>query len=402
MTTKKTIWKWFFRITWALTGLGVVFLLVAAVHKKDHKACKAVDISIVADGDNFFVDQKDVLQAIRKVAGGDPVGKPCGDLNLRQIETGLEENVWIKSAELFFDNNNILKAKVIERVPVARVFTTTGTTFYLDTAAARLPLSDKFSARVPVFTGFPSDRIVFAAEDSMLMRNVVNISRGIIKDSFLFSMIDQVDITPDRRFEMVPRIGNSIIIFGDASDIEARFRKLKTFYRQVIPKTGWGYYSSINLQYKGQVVASKRGAAEIKADSLKVIQLMQEIARQAAEQQAADTVQRFVQDNAANTADSTIIQQSLQRDEEPGRTPAPVINNPVPAAAPATIPSGGNPVKPITPPARNTTPVVRAQPGAATPVRTVPAKPAAKPPAKPGAKPPAQKPRVVMPPKNDY
>ena len=76
------------------------------------------------------------------------------------METELEKNVWIKTAELFFDNNEILQVTVQEREPVARVFTPRGTTFYIDNELAMLPLSEKFSARLPVFTNFPSDKKV--------------------------------------------------------------------------------------------------------------------------------------------------------------------------------------------------------------------------------------------------
>ena len=53
-----------------------------------------------------------------------------------------------------------------EREPVARVFTVAGSTFYIDDELTQLPLSEKFSARLPVFTNFPSDNKVLAKADS--------------------------------------------------------------------------------------------------------------------------------------------------------------------------------------------------------------------------------------------
>jgi cell division protein FtsQ len=387
------------RVIWILAGGGLLVLLVAAVHKKDEQVCKSVAIHIIADGDNFFVDQKDILQTIRSVAGSNPVGQACGNLNLQQIEVALRKNVWIKNAELYFDNLQVLRVKVTERVPVARVFSTTGATFYLDTAALRLPLSEKFSARVPLFTGFPSDRAVLATADSNLLSQVVSISTALVRDSFLFALIDQIDITPDRRFEMMPRLGNSIIQFGDAADAELKFQKLKLFYRQVMPKAGWRYYSTINLQYKGQVVARRRGAEEVTADSLRVAQLMQDIARRAAEEQSADSILRFLPDGPTNTTDSTMIQESLQRDEAPGTAVSESLNRtPVPATA-SLAPT------PVQPPASDRTTPTR--PPVQSPTRSTAAPPpvrrtvqrATPPPGRPPANP---KPRVVMPPKNDY
>ncbi len=58
----------------------------------------------------------------------------------------------------FFDNNMVLHAKISEREPVARIFTITGGSFYIDSSAHRMPLSDKMNVRIPVFTGFPTDK----------------------------------------------------------------------------------------------------------------------------------------------------------------------------------------------------------------------------------------------------
>ena len=93
------------------------------------------------------------------------------------------------------------------------------------------------------------------------------------------AMIDQVDINAAHQFEMIPKIGNQVILFGDAENVKQKFDKLKIFYRGVITKVGWSKYSSINLQYKDQVVAVIRGKEEIKADSLRALALLEEIAK---------------------------------------------------------------------------------------------------------------------------
>ncbi len=134
---------------------------------------------------------------------------------------------------------------------------------------------------------------------------------------FLMGMIDQVDITSSRSFEMIPKIGNQLIVFGDAADVKEKFDKLKLFYKNVISQTGWNHYSVINLQYKGQVVGKIRGADDVSADSLRTVQLMQLIALNA-EIKASDSLKTFTQDSEKNTADSSMILQSIQRDETVG------------------------------------------------------------------------------------
>jgi len=369
----------------AVTGVTIV-LLVAGVRKKDQQLCKEVDINIKGVQNNFFIDEKDVMTAITSIAGMDPVGKKTGSFDLRKMETELEKNIWIKTAELFFDNNGVLKVQVLEREPVARVFTAAGTTFYIDNTCMRLPLSEKFSARLPVFTGFPADNIILSAADSVLLNDIKNISLSIQKDSFRMALIEQVDITPQRLFEMVPKIGNQVIVFGDAGNAEEKFTNLKLFYKNVLPVAGYNYYSSINVQYNGQIVARRRGAEDFTTDSLRTLQIMQLIAERA-EQQASDSLQTIVEDNSNNTADSSMIQQSIQRDDmnELSNT----IEKPLPQGENTVAPATTADPKPVAPIVK---PVIQHPKPKPAPVKLPKPNP---------VKPNLPKPKVVMP-KNDY
>lgn len=367
-------------------GGATVFLLASGIRSKGERQCKAVDITIQGVSNNFFVDKKDIINAITVSEAANPVGRATGSFNLKKLEAELEKNIWIQSAELFFDNNEVLKVMVQEREPIARVFCVTGNTFYIDNDLAMLPLSDKFSARLPVFTGFPSDRKVLSKADSSLLGDVRTISLALQKDSFSMAMVEQVDITAQRMFEMIPKIGNQLIVFGDATDVDAKLQKLKLFYKEIMMKAGWNNYSVINVQYKNQVVAKRKGAEDISADSLRTLQIMQLLAART-QQQANDSLQIIQPDNNRNTVDSTMIQQSIQRDEnvESGNSSgvAETANAIMPpAAVPANNAAKPPPVKP------ETKPVV---------------KPVSKPVQKPAViKKPVQKPKQIMPKKNDY
>lgn len=299
---------------WTLAGMAGIVLLVAAVHKKDIKRCKGIEISITGPSNNFFIDKKDILTIITRFAGVKPEGKAMENFDLLEIEKALMKNVWIKKSELFFDNNEVLRASIEEREPIARVFVHRNNSFYIDSMLMILPLSNKYSARLPVFTNFPTDARVLSKADSGLLRGIKSISMEIQNDNFLMAMIDQIDITHHRTFEMIPKIGNQLILFGDATDVKEKFRKLKLLYKNVIVKSGWTRYSSIDLQYNNQVIAKVRGEEEIVSDSLRTIQLMKIFAARAAKR-ASDSIQTFLQDNSRNTADSTMIQHSMQRDE---------------------------------------------------------------------------------------
>ncbi len=365
---------------WVLLGAGSVVLLVAAIQKKDAKLCWDMKINIQGADINLFVDEADIMHSIRAIEQGNPVGKPIGLFNLKKMETELEKNIWVKSAELFFDNNEVLKVNVQEREPVARVFTTGGNTFYIDEELTMLPLSDKFSARLPVFTNFPSDTKVLSKADSLLLHDIKNVSLAIQKDSFCTALIDQVDITAAREFEMMPKVGNQLIRFGNGTEAEEKLEKLQLFYKQVMPAAGWNMYSVINVQYKNQVVAKKRGQEDIAADAQRSLQMMQLIAERA-QQQANDSLQIIQQDNERNSVDSTMIQQSIEREES--AQPSNTFEKPKPQEDDG------------------------AKPAASTAGAVSTAKTPVKQPVKPGPKPATpqqgkQQPKAVMPKQNEY
>jgi len=299
---------------WLAIGAGTVFLLVAASRKKEEKKCAGIYISIHGVSNNFFVDKKDIMDSIEAIVGRNPAGEKINSFDLRKIEKGLTANVWVKSAQLFFDNNEKLQVNVLEREPIARIFSRVGTTFYIDSSIEILPLSEKFSARLPVFTGFPSDKALIKA-DSDLLVDIKDISLAIQKDSFCMAMIDQIDITPERTFQMVPKIGNQTIVFGDGNDIDEKLNNLRLFYQKVITKTGWNYYSTIGLQYKDQVVAKRKGAEDRTTDSLRTLQLMQTMAANAKKLSEDSSQTTSVNDNS-NTIDERSIQRSSERDDE--------------------------------------------------------------------------------------
>lgn len=376
---------------WICVGIGTVVLLVAAMRQKDNRQCREISVDIAGESDNFFVDRKDILDMIAAVAGGNPIGKPVGNCNLQQMEAALKKNVWIQEAQLFFDNNEVLKVLVTEREPVARVFVNTGGSFYVDSSGSKLPLSEKFSARVPVFTSFPSDKVVLAKADSLLLLDIKNLAMLIARDSFCRALIEQIDIRLPRNFEMVPKMGNNIIVFGDVTDAAGKLQRLKSFYRQVMGKTGFNYYSRVDVQYQNQVVAVRRNAADITADSLRTVELLKMLALRA-EQTAGDSTQTFVQDSPANTPDSSSIQQSVQRDDEGAAPEMSTDNNSVPAPTA------------VAPAVRQTTAAAVASPKPANPKPTVP-KPVVqnpKPKPKPATPKPPPRPRAVMTPRNDY
>ena len=149
---------------WVCIGGGLLTLLIAAISKKNREDCTDYTITIKNSAENLFIDANDIRKLLKSGAGFEIKGKKISEIDLKKLEQVLRNNVWIRKAEMWFDNKNVLHVEVYEREPIARIFTTAGNTFYIDSTEKKLPLSDRLTARVPVFTGF-IDKKVYSAKD---------------------------------------------------------------------------------------------------------------------------------------------------------------------------------------------------------------------------------------------
>jgi cell division protein FtsQ len=120
-----------------------------------------------------------------------------------------------------------------------------------------MPLSEKLTARVPVFTGFPDNKTL-RKKDSLLLSDISKTAQFIFSDPFWMAQVSQINITSSRQFEISPSIGNHKVIFGNAENIDEKFNRLHLFYKQVLAKTGMDAYGIIDVRFNRQVIATKQ------------------------------------------------------------------------------------------------------------------------------------------------
>jgi cell division protein FtsQ len=310
MDMKVNIKKLLFITLWCVIGAFAVILLGAAIKHKNNKVCQGYRIDITgpsAAGASPFMDKEELESLLKSEGAGSWQGKHILSFDLRRIEASMEKNAWIGNVELFFDNNGILRVNVSEREPVARIFTVSGNSFYIDSSGMQLPIAGRLPVELPVFTGFPGGKAHLHGADSALAIQVRRLSAYIRKNSFWAAQIAQVDITSARTFEMVPVMGEHLIEFGDGNDYEQKFHRLFIFYKEVLSRTGFDTYSRIDVQYAGQVIGTKKGDEATRIDSVQGMRNIQQLIR-SARQFRQDTLN---QQNSRPLEHNTITEQTL-------------------------------------------------------------------------------------------
>lgn len=240
-------------------GLLVILLMVGSAEKQfNARSINRVDIRIKTPYDHQFIKEKDVKYMIRDQYNAPLESKKQAKLELAAMEKRFEENPFIRKAEVFNDLDGTLVIQISQRNPILRVINQKGKSFYLDDMGQKMPTSYQYTAPVLTAKGHirsSADQLDTVKKETV--QSLYSISRHVRKDSLLNALIGSIDVSKDQEFSITPRVGDQVIILGEAKNLEKRFRKLKVFYRKVLPQKGWHQYDTINLKFKKQIVAKK-------------------------------------------------------------------------------------------------------------------------------------------------
>jgi cell division protein FtsQ len=254
---------------WVLLVSGAGVLVGFTEVRQYSRTCRGTDISIDYGSADVLITKKAIDSLILKNAGI-LKGKPLGLINAGTIEAMIGSQPYVDQVTVFEDNDGVLFVRIKQREPLIRIINNQYENFYLDYSGALLPVSNGFSARVPVATGNidfsylknPGYRVnIMALSDSIyndsLLTNLYRLAMYIHHDSFLKALTGQVFVNESGEFEIIPRLGDHVIILGTADDLQHKFKKLFAFYKLGLNRVGWNRYNVINIKFKNQVVCSK-------------------------------------------------------------------------------------------------------------------------------------------------
>lgn len=227
----------------------LVFALWYFPQQTKEVVCKSLEISIVDKENTLLISEKDVAQLLEQ-ANLNPIGKTIKFISTETIENELHKNPMIKMAECFKSPSGTLKIKITQRRPKFRVVGFGS--YYVDADRKTMPVSPNYAAYVPVVSG----RITV----SMARGRMFDFITFLEENPFWNAQIEQIHIRDDLKVELVPRVGDAIIVLGKLDNFESKLKKLNKLYTQGFNKIGWNKYKTIDLQYKDQVVCTKIGA----------------------------------------------------------------------------------------------------------------------------------------------
>lgn len=222
----------------------VAFLYGFAGKRHSQRKLNGTEVHFT-DNENLYVTVDAVNKLlIQNEEANENLGQETLDLN--KVEMLLNSHDMIENAEVFLKLNGKLSAVVSQRKPIGRAVG--NTSFYLDKNGEVMPLSENFSARVPLMLGFNETNILMAYPLVSYIKN----------DSFLQKHITTIHRLANGRYELKLRKAGFTVYFGEVKNIELKFNNFKAFYKKALKDKKLDTYKKVNLQFGNQVVCTKK------------------------------------------------------------------------------------------------------------------------------------------------
>ena len=231
--------------------LITIYLAVAVTAfngKPLEDACTGMELVISDSIDRGFITKKEVLRTLtsKKLS---PIGRKMGEINTRLLEEELGQHPLIGNVECFRTTDNRIGIIVTQRVPILRVMAANGENYYVDNKGHAMPIPNS-AADVVIATG--------NITKDFATKELYEFGLFIQSDPLWKAQIQQINVTPIKELELIPRVGEHIIFLGKPGNYEEKFDRLKTFYRKGLNEVGWNKYSRISLEFNNQIICTKK------------------------------------------------------------------------------------------------------------------------------------------------
>ncbi|MDE6463817.1 MAG: hypothetical protein K2L16_04205 [Muribaculaceae bacterium] len=234
-----------------LTVAYVAFAIPVTWRMAEADTMTGMDIRL-SDPSSRFITAADIARE----CGIDPdtIGRVRRrGFDLYDLETRLAASDKIQHVNANILTDGSLRLEVTPMVPVARVFEPGQPSYYINATGKRISAELRYHLDVPVLIG-RFDSVHPAARLLPLLDYIAATPEA-------GALVGTVTQEADGNIIIVPTVVGHVVNFGDTSMVTDKFRRLKTFYRKVLPTVGWTHYDTIAVKWRGQIVATRRERA---------------------------------------------------------------------------------------------------------------------------------------------
>lgn len=221
--------------------------------------CTGLSVKILDSTVNKFVTRAEVEKYLKKEYGN-YIGQHIDSIDLCKVEKIIDSRSAVFKSEAYTTRDGRLNITLTQRTPIVRFQKSDGG-FYADADGFLFPLQNSYASRVQIIDGdIPLKAnsgykgIVTDSEELEWLEKVLKVVDYMEKSAVWKDKIVQITVCDGGELRLVPREGREIFLFGQPVNIEDKFGRMEKYYSHIVPAKGADTYSSISVEYDGQIV----------------------------------------------------------------------------------------------------------------------------------------------------
>lgn len=246
-------------VLWVVTAAALVALFVFA--RENYLTMPLKSIQLIPATDTGFVRKTALHDEIERICGKSDIGT----VNMIAVQKVMENNPWIESSTSYVDLDGVLNVSFKEYEPWFRVFGKDGHSVYVTRQGVVIPSSRIYTPYVLVASGnfvLRNDSTTYGLSDTLVsdknLLNALHWCEAIEGNDFVSHSIGQLYCNKRNQFELTVKGFDGRVIVGDTCDAADKLKRLEIFMKQRIDSPETKTLKSINLNYKNQIVCTKR------------------------------------------------------------------------------------------------------------------------------------------------
>lgn len=231
--------------------LSLAYLIVAVTvfnGRPTTQVCKGIELTIKDSINYGFVTQAEI-DGLLKQTNIYPLKKQRNHINIRKLEETINTHPFVKNAECYFTSGGKVAIDIYQRIPIMRIMSSNGDNYYLDDESKIMSAHGK-SVHVVIATGF--------IDKKFAQTQLYELGKFLQANKFWEAQIEQINVTPQKELELIPRVGNHVLFLGKPSHYNEKFTKLQTFYEKALNQVGWNKYDRISIEFTNQIICTKK------------------------------------------------------------------------------------------------------------------------------------------------
>lgn len=247
-------WKFKKSFLFSLALLGILGLIAFAERKGADKKFEELEVYVQGISDVYFVDEKEIRQLLENEFPLLRPGVALNEVSIEQIEDKVENQPFVKNAEVFKDLKGKVVVKIDQYRPIARIARPSAPHGYISSEGMVLPTSPRYTTRVLTLEGPMAEALLSEDDVSVEHSDLLELIHFIEKDDFWKAQIAGMEVGRNKEVKLFQQVGKQVIEFGKPTDIEEKFEKISLFYKEILPAKGWDAYQRVNVKYKDQII----------------------------------------------------------------------------------------------------------------------------------------------------